>query len=687
MAGRNLFSQPGVSVTGGRNLFAASDPLAGLGGPQNKIMAPGIEFPAAPAKQLWRNVVNAFTGAERTTPETEATPEISKLATGNLMQDLQISLGALVTGDPEVQKNIIQKAAPEAELSTDEKGNTFVDFGEGNKFVLNKPGLSEIDLLRTIGQIAPFMKAAKVVSAVKGFIPRLFAGGGAAGAVEGGLQATAGALGGGEEAFKPGQLAAATALGTAAEVIAPTAQAVKVARQRKAVGAQVPSGTAQPAVEEAITAQAGLQKATGIEVPLLPGQQTQLPTVLEKQSILTNLSASARKATESLEKQNQSASDAVIELVDMLAPPESIVTGSARFRSAAQQADEALDVLRKELADPIYKEALADPKIIPIGDIRKKITAEIKGRPPGEVVQVLNKVQKALRGPASNQYMPTTDILHKAKFEIDRLLSTEKLGRPTKRLLMDIKDDLRTKMFKANPAYETASNTFEAATPAITKLQQSQIHKIAELPDDQLKSVAGRIFDAAETNPQVMKDAKRVIMEQDPGAWNELLRGEVERRMSTMSANAAEVGLTVENIPGQLYRSIFGNQQQRKVFFSALDDVEKKNWQYLETILKRASQGRIGGTRKATQTEINKELKGASGAIRDFFKAPVDTLVSTGEASLFDRNAQAMAEMIFNPEWAPQMTKLRQISTANPASARAMTQLLKDIDTFMGGEE
>ena len=43
-----------------------------------------------------------------------------------------------------------------------------------------------------------------------------------------------------------------------------------------------------------------------------------------------------------------------------------------------------------------------------------------------------------------------------------------------------------------------------------------------------------KIFDAAETNPEIIKKTKKIIQDIDPDAWNELLRVEFERRIGNL---------------------------------------------------------------------------------------------------------------------------------------------------------
>lgn len=96
----------------------------------------------------------------------------------------------------------------------------------------------------------------------------------------------------------------------------------------------------------------------------------------------------------------------------------------------------------------------------------------------------------------------------------------------------------------------------------------------------------------------------------DPEAWDGLMRVELERRLGSIKPDAISgAGLTVENLPDQLNRAIFGNQKQASILKNSASPEQLKNLNYLQTALKRASTGRLGGSQTATRTEIIERLR------------------------------------------------------------------------------
>ena len=213
----------------------------------------------------------------------------------------------------------------------------------------------------------------------------------------------------------------------------------------------------------------------------------------------------------------------------------------------------------------------------------------------------------------------------------------------------------------------------------MTKIQESIVGKIAALDDTQLKQVSSRIFDPAQTNPKILLQAKKAIVDVDPDAWNQIVRVEIERRLGAIKSTV-EAG-TIENIPGQLFRALFPNDKSTKVLLNALDSEGKKNLKFLQTALGRARLGRPGGSQTAAREEIKRELRGGIGlSIRDWLKNPINTLVETGGDAAFNSRVTSLSKALFDPTWKAEMRKIRVLSPNSPAIARAMTQLLNDIE-------
>ena len=244
--------------------------------------------------------------------------------------------------------------------------------------------------------------------------------------------------------------------------------------------------------------------------------------------------------------------------------------------------------------------------------------------------------------------------------------------------LVGVKKTLLSEMDSFSPNYGQARKLFAKNSPGVEELENSIVGKIADVKDTQLKTISGKLFDPTETNPEVIRRAKKLIEDQDPQAWKDITRLEFEKRLGKVKADV-EAGNTVENVPGQIQRAIFGNQKQRKVLYSGLDTETRKNVRYLEEGLKRAAKGRPGGSQTATRQVLEKELRGSgiSGMIRGYLKNPINTLAETGEDAIYNARVGALAEVMFDPKWQPDLKALRAMKHGDPKADALLLRVLK----------
>ena len=274
--------------------------------------------------------------------------------------------------------------------------------------------------------------------------------------------------------------------------------------------------------------------------------------------------------------------------------------------------------------------------------------------------------------------------LHLAKTEIDQTINSfgaNSVGATTKRFLNDVQKDLVDDLVNQSPSYRAARDEFIRLSPAVTDIQESIIGKIANLDDTQLKQVTNKIFDPSNTVKNVA-DAKKAITDVSPDAWNAIVRKELEGRLGVIKSTAEDV--TVENIPGQLYKALFPNDKKTKALFNALDDEGRKNAKYLQTVLRRASLGRPGGSHHANHAsleEMKRELRGGIWkGFRDLFRSPINTLTSIGEEQAFNNRVSSLSKALYDTTWKAEMKAIRKLNPKSPEAGRALTQLINDIE-------
>ena len=632
--------------------------------------------------------LDTFTGSDRiaNNPELGTLPEFGSTEQGDTFK---IAAGLLSTANPVEQQDIIKSIIPESEFESLSDGSVIVNVpgenGVMQRSVLNRPGISPQDLTTGIAQVLAFVPAAKMASFGKNLLAKVGIGAFASAATEAARQEATIAQGS-EQERSPSDVAITGVLGGLSETILPAVQSIRSARRARAIGAETDEvANAIKSIKPTREAQEGLSEATGVDVPLFQAQQTQIPSELLKQRVLPQLDAGARTAAKALESQNKAAFDATSELINTIAPEGSVVSASQRFKDAAQESIQIVKRARSEQASPIYKQAFRRERqgknpSIKTNALQVKIDEMAKQfDPEDQIAKSLLKTSEKIKSASGS-----IQKLHNAKIEIDQMIAgtaSDSLGNTTKRFLTDVQGDLVEQMTKQSPSYRAARDEFIRLSPQIESIANSVIGKVSEFSDTQLKNVAQTIFDpkAGLTDPQSILNAKKLIDDVDPEAWQQLLRVEMNRRIGGLEQLIEDIpGDFAGNIPGQLRRTLFGNPQQRKALMMAMNDEQKTNFKYLETVLKRASSGRAAGSPTAAFGQAIEKLKGISVVIRDAVFKPLSTLQQTGERGIFDKNVSRLAEVMFDPKFKPQLKRLRKLNQDSPAAARAMAQLMNN---------
>lgn len=659
-------------------------------------------------------IADFFTGSERI----EATPELGTLPEFGSTPGSAKTIAMFTTFDEKAQKEIIAEAIPEATFETTTDGSTIITApgrdGELVRSVLNRPGLSPQDAATIFTQFVAFLPSAKLANLGKTLLKKVGIGGAAAGATEQALQEVG--IEAGRKERDPVSTAIATLTGGLAEAALPAIQAVRQGRQAAKVGAErADIESVRKAIEPAQEAIKALDEVTGVKVGLFPAQQTRVPSELLKQRVLPQLDAGAKQAAEALSKQNKEVFDATAEMVNLIAPEGKIIGGARRFKAVAEKAIKNAKKVRSQIVKPLYDAAFQRSRElgskIDLDPVTDFINAELKNLVSDDPAAVaLNSFLKRLQGEkiadtpkglivdkSGASLIPkvkggteplTLEQLQSAKFTTDSQI--DKMGGITpgpatknaKRLLTQAEKLYRDQLGKLSPEFKAANEKFASLSPAIDDLENSLIGEVVKIPDDKVRNVSTTIFNPKEeaTNPTAIRQARNIINQTDPNAWNDILRVEINRRLGGITQLAEDFPELIGNEPGQIRRALFGNPAQRDALMAGFSKEQKKNFTYLEGVLRRAESGRAAGSPTAAFGQAIEKLKGVGVVLRDALFRPLQTLQQTGESSIFDSNVRALTKVMFDPDFQPKMAKLRKLNPDSPAAARALTQLLNDIE-------
>lgn len=610
----------------------------------------------------------------------EDLPEMEGILAGTdagIGKEMFVAAALLTTPDPYEMGQILESNFPEiGVVQTPENEFIAVNRNTGKKVILNKPGISQVDILQALGLMAAFTPAGGASAMAPTLGAKVAAGAAAAGATQAALEGGQ-ALAGGE--FDGEEIPVAAAFGGLAETLGPAFQAVrsKIAKPVDEFAGEIAGARA---------AQEGLEQASGQRVSLYPAQQTVDRSMLDKQVYLLRAPESSKQAAQALKKQNQEVYDATIGLIDTVAQDKALETGPVRFWNASKAAIENKKLLREEMTDKLYKAAFRtkpgvdETKNYLQSSIESFLDRYSEGTGPHKA---LREAQRVISG--SNNL----EQLHSAKRHIDEMIdgSMGKVyGPESARVLIQIKDRLLNEMDSISPDYKKAREAFEQASKdVVNPMESSLVGTISRMSENNLDQVAGKIFNARNVNPSVVRRARGIIEEVDPGAWNEIIRVEVQRRLGGLKELIDDTPDAVSNTPAQIQRALFGNPEKRRVFMTALDPTQRANFRYLEDILGRAKTGRQLNSHTNAQMAIRNWLKGPIRAVEGVFK-PVRTAAELSEEAVVSRNTEILARAMFDPDWSG---KFADIVTRkdSPATLKAMFQLFDEIGSGMQGPD
>lgn len=634
-------------------------------------------------------IYDAITGADRETKQTQELPEVlgmvKDLKPG---KELQIMTGLLLENNPTQQMEIIKDAAPETTFETDEKNNIIVTFSNGKSGILNKPGMSDQDMAQVATDLVAFFPAGRLAMLANTFVKKMGAGFVLATATEGAKQTATGGLGV-EDPYDKSEMLVAGLLQSGGEGIQQGFRNFRSARQATNTGSE-PGQVKQTQVNiiKAENAQNALKKL-GVDVPLFKGQKTANPKTLEEMQTVAQLEGGANTAMVQFGKQNKKSEEAVELVLNIIydGAEDALVVAPAAFRDAARGAVQKPRTLRAKAAGPLYSQARRrqrQGKAPPIDTkgLNSKVTNILKDQDPNsDAGKVLNRILQGIKNSEGK-----INKLQAVKRDLDAKINPGNMATDNnvKRILTIVQKDLVKTMDAGSPSLRAGKQVFEELSPAVEAVENSILGKIAKTNDVDLKAISKNMFNPAEANIKTIKTAKARIDAVDPGAWNLLLRSEVERRMGSIKLNMDDV--TNQNVPLMLKNAIFGNNRNTQILYAGADGEALKNLKYLNVVLTRAAKGRMPGSPTATRKEIIDELKtkGVGGRLIDIITSPVETVgaVVTGQSTKQRQinNVKKLTELVFDPKFTADMKELRSMNPNTSAAAKTFSQLLNTPD-------
>lgn len=359
---------------------------------------------------------------------------------------------------------------------------------------------------------------------------------------------------------------------------------------------------------------------------------------------------------------------------------------SNEIRAAAKKILKGEEMARAQMAKPFYERAFKDNvplkkfrnlyKEYPVilrayNDLKRdpafvpEIGTKIK---PGTTINSLDeyKIAAEMSGdPLKISDMPDTSIkmidLIKRKLG-DRISSLKEKQGNKARLITKAQKELVDLADEYSSDYRIARSIFSKESAKLNRLKESEIKRIADLPDDRLQQVSRIIFDRNETNPQTLARLRDEFIKKDKDAWRRIFRNEIERRI-----NLVEDGKT----GSKFYNAILAKDADFNQFVSAakgMPEVQKKLVQ-MRPVFK-----------NLINTIRDKDVVAQETGLKSIGKA-IGTEVTRTMKAGYD---EAAIKLITSNNWDKQLKEIMKIKS-KPKKRQALIKLL-DLISERGAE-
>lgn len=230
-----------------------------------------------------------------------------------------------------------------------------------------------------------------------------------------------------------------------------------------------------------------------------------------------------------------------------------------KVRDVAQTVISKEEKVLRDTAKPFYEAAYAQE--IPQDKLAGLLDDGIIARSFARVTKDPIYSNEIKNSPANS-----IKVLDYVKRDIDDAIGAAKRtgANNEARMMLDSKSKLLNVLDSVSEDYKAARNIYSEGAAPLNQLKESNLGKISELNDRQLKNVSKTIFDPSQTDIKVMRNLRDKISKQSPDAWNRIVRNEMERRLDNTQAtgssfyngvlksdrNFNQFMIAVEKIPG-----------------------------------------------------------------------------------------------------------------------------------------
>lgn len=317
--------------------------------------------------------------------------------------------------------------------------------------------------------------------------------------------------------------------------------------------------------------------------------------------------------------------------------PEGSSANEAIRRSAKKMVGDEIHAMQKA-AKPFYEKARRD--VIPEENLKQLMNDPVIKKGYDDIFRDVTTIKES-----KDVDLNSIQMLDLAKKNIDDDIANEISSRAPNafriKVLTESKQDLVNVADTFSPNYAEARGIYEASSPAIEALQGSVVGRIANMSDDRIKNVSKTLFDTTQTDVKVLRKMSRRFSAEDPDAWRQVMRNEMERRLEQIGA---------DRTPSSFFDQILKKDRDFKLFMTAAEGMPgvRKALVDMRRVFKDLIPPKVSV--KASAFRAGEGLSEA----RSETQARLRLLKEFG----LDKRDKLIADIITNPRWHDQLSNV-----------------------------
>lgn len=212
--------------------------------------------------------------------------------------------------------------------------------------------------------------------------------------------------------------------------------------------------------------------------------------------------------------------------------------------------------------------------------------------------------------------------------------------------------ELETKLDNLRATFKNSDNKYR-------EIKGTNLANIGAMKDKQLKQVSSVIFNPRETDMNSFKEIRDVMQRENPQGWKNIMRNEMERRMSKADTNSGTA----------FYKGVLRNENDFNHFMAAsegMPEVQQKlrdMREVLPYIFNKPTTKAAKGQRENSMDMVRNAFNAAGMIVKKHFA---------------DKYDQAAIDLITKGKWDQEISKIRQIKnedTRNAAFGELLTRI------------